>query len=70
MDSKDTGADLEFGGYAKEQEISTLENVEATDDQAVVEKDPDSINAGLHRGLKDRRKYWHAQIQKILNAYI
>lgn len=59
MDLKDTGnsADLEFGGYAKEQEISTLENVEATDDQAVVEKDPDSINAGLHRGLKDRRKY-------------
>lgn len=57
MQPKDTGnsADLEFGEYTKEQEISTLENGEAMDDQAVVEKDPASLNAGLHRGLKDRR---------------
>ncbi|KAI8580116.1 hypothetical protein K450DRAFT_280112 [Umbelopsis ramanniana AG] len=56
MDLKDTGnsGDLEFGGYSKEQHISTLENVEIFDNQDVVEKDPNSLNAGLQRGLKDR----------------
>jgi hypothetical protein len=66
MDSKGTGnsADLEFNGYAKEQDISTFENVETPDNQVVVEKDPNSLNAGLHRGLKDRRKNIYAQTKR------
>jgi hypothetical protein len=60
MESKGSGiGDLEFGGSGKGQEVSTLEYIPHSDNGAAREMDPTSLNAGLQRGLKDRRK-WYA----------
>jgi hypothetical protein len=61
--------DLEYGGYAKEQEVTTLENVEPSDNHNAAEIDPHSLNAGLQRGLKDRRKHFLCFHARIYNAY-
>lgn len=67
MDNKgiaDTG-NLEFGGLNKQQEVNTFEHISQSDDGAGVrEMDPNSLNVGLHRGLKDRRKPYIACIYR------